>query len=309
LPFGYKALDKAVYWTTLVLVRGTSDLGQKAFNRLSKEINTEKGKVWFERQEPKISESIRLACDYLVHKLRVYDFKLLPYENMIAVLAVFFYWNNRAQPTAKQREQIRRWFWHTAVVQRYAGSGYYPNILGDTAFFKKLGRTRVGKYQIAERTSLQTIRLAEYNRASALSKAYQLLLIHSKPRYVTTGEQIPLGPVAAQSNTKELHHIFSRDQLKKAKFSSKKYNNLANICMLVAHDNRSFGSKLPCSYLDEFRHRKHFGRAMKSHLIPHDRNSPLWGSKARATFNKFIDARLSLIKKAFHAVSGAKLFE
>ena len=107
LPFGYKALDKGVYWTTLVLVRGFQDLGQKAFARLTKEIDHEQGKLCVLSVPPKVAESIKLACDHLVNQLGVHDFKLLPYGNMIAVLAVLLHANNRAQPTRTQREQIQ----------------------------------------------------------------------------------------------------------------------------------------------------------------------------------------------------------
>lgn len=310
LQCGYKALDKAVYWTTLVLIRGLKELGQKAFTRLTKEIDrTEKGRLWFKRNEPKVAESIKLACDYLVHHLKVFDFRLLPYENMIAVLAVFFYWNNQAQPNKIQKEQIRRWFWHTAVLQRYAGIGYRPNILGDEEFFRRLGQSRRGRYEITEKASLQSIRLADYRKGSALSRAFRLLLIHNKPCYVTNGEPIPIGTVAAAINKKDLHHIFPKDKLKCAGVPQKQCNTLCNICYLVAHDNRSFGSRLPYRYLGEFRNKKHFARVMRSHLIPYEDDSPLWNNQAKKAFRNFIDARLKILKQGFNKVAGAKLFE
>lgn len=310
LPFGYNALDKAVYLNTLVLARGLQDLGQRGFARLTKEIDrTEEGRLWFERYEPKVAESIKLACDYLVNQLRVFDFRLLPYENMIAILALFFYWNNRAQPNKNQRDQIRRWFWHTAIVQRYAGIGYRRNILGDAKFFKRLGQSRQGHYAVTERTSLQTIRQADYRGGSALSCAFQLLLIHNKPRYVTNGEPIPLGPVAASINIKDLHHIFPRKPLRDAGVSQKQYNSLGNICYLVAHDNRSFGALLPYRYLADFRKKKYFARVMKSHLIPYEDNSPLWDKRAKRGFRNFLDCRLKILKRAFNEVAGTRLFE
>jgi hypothetical protein len=310
LPFGYKALDKAVYWTTLVLVRGYKYLGQKAFTRFTKEIDRkEEGRLWFERQEPKVAESIKLASDYLVNTLGVDDFKLLPYENMIAMLAAFFYANNRSQPSGTQREQIRRWFWFTAVVQRYAGAGYESNIIADRDFFMYLGKTRKGKYQITERISLQSLKQANYQAGSALSKSFKLLLRHNKPRYVTNGEPMPLGAVAAATNKRDLHHIFPKSPLKNAGLPRKQFNTICNICLAVAHDNRSFGKKLPCRYLEEFRRTKVFARVMKANLIPYAEKSPLWDTKATRGFKAFTEARLKLIKKAFTLAAGGKLFE
>jgi len=310
LPNGYGALDKAIYWTTLVLARGIQDLGQKAFARLTKEIDRdESGRLWFQRNEPKVSESIKLACDYLVHRLHVFDFRLLPYENMIAVLAHFFYWNNRAQPNRTQHEQIRRWFWHTAVVNRYAGSGYRRNILGDAEFFKRLGQARKGRYLMTERAAADSLVNESYRGSSALSRAFQLLLALHKPRYITNGEEMPLGPVASSRNAKELHHIWPRDLLKRNGISAKRYNSLCNICYLVAHDNRSFGALHPRRYFHEFRTQRHFARSMRSHLIPHESTSLLWNENVKRGFRGLIEARRLIIQREFNKAAGGRLFE
>lgn len=310
LPQGYGAINKAVYWTTLVLVRGIQDLGQKAFARLTKQIEEgEDGRVWFERQEPRVAESIKLACDYLIGQLRVSDFKLLPYENMIAVLAVFFFWNNRAQPNRVQREQIRRWFWHTAVLKRYAGSGYRPNILADVAFFKRLGQSRKGNYPATERAPASALIMEDYSGTSALSRAFKLLLLRRGPRYITNGEEIPVGPVASSRNAKELHHIWPRDLLGKNGIAKKRFNALANMCYLVAHDNRSFGAKPPHRYFAEFRSLRHFPRAMRSHLIPHERASALWFDHVPRGFKGFLEERRAMLVRAFNETAGMRLFD
>jgi hypothetical protein len=310
LPQGYGAINKAVYWTTLVLIRGIQDLGQKAFARLTKEIERdEDGRLWFERHEPRVAESIKLACDYLIGQLRVFDFKLLPYENMIAVLAVFFFWNNRAQPNRVQRDQIRRWFWHTAVLKRYAGSGYRPNILADVAFFQRLGRSRKGNYPATERAPAASLIMEDYSGTSALSRAFKLLLLAHKPRYITNGEEMPVGPVASSRNAKELHHIWPRDLLGKNGIAKKRFNALANMCYLVAHDNRSFGAKPPHRYLAEFRTPKHFARAMRSHLIPHERTSALWFENVPRGFKAFLEERRAILVRAFNEAAGMRLFE
>lgn len=310
LPLGYADIDKAVYWTTLVLIRGIEDLGQKAFARLTKQIETtEDGELWFQRHEPKVAESIKLACDYLTNRLRVFDFSLLPYENMIAMLALFFYWNNRAQPSRHQREQIRRWFWHTAVLKRYAGSGYRRNLLSDAKLFKSLGQSRRGTYVVTERAPGSSLLSEDYRRGSALSRAFQLLLAAHGPRYITNGDEIPLGPVASSSNAKELHHFWPRDLLKKQKVAARRYHALCNICYLVAHDNRSFGAQPPRKYLEKFRREPHFARSMRSHLIPHDRESAIWDAQVKRGFKRFIADRSRLIQRAFNQEAGAKLFE
>lgn len=310
LPVGFQRLDKSIYWMTLTLVRGISGLGQRAITRLTKEIeHTDEGRRWFEQQEPRVAECIRLACDYLTSQLGVSGIQDLPYQAMIAVLAHFFHSNNRAQPQTLQRQQIRAWFWHTAVVKRYAGSGYHTNILSDAGFFKNLGECRKGRYPAKERAPRSALLSEDYRGASSLSVAFRLLLASNKPAYVDNGEPIPMGVTASARNAKELHHIWPRELLKRNNVPAKRFNALCNICFLAAQDNRSFGAKHPLAYLEPHWSKKHFARVMKSHFIPHKASSPLWDENVPRGFKAFIEARRNLIEKAFNTAAGIPLFE
>ena len=223
--------------------------------KLTKDIErTEEGRFWFERTELKVAEAIKLACDYLVNTLGVHDFKLLPYENMIAMLAVFFYANNRAQPSRTQREQIRRWFWYTAVVQRFAGSGYESNIIEDRDFFMRLGKARKGNYSLGEKASLQSLKMANYQAGSALSRAFKLLLHQNKPRYVTNGEPMRAGAGGiGHEQTRPASHIRPERNWKRRTYLGRNTNNLCNICLLVAHDKSVVWQPIAVGrYLAEF---------------------------------------------------------
>lgn len=310
LPEGFQRMQKATYWMALTLVRGIPDLGQRAISKLTRDIeHTEEGRLWFERQEPKVAECIKMACDNLTNQFGVSGVQALPYESMIAVLAHFFHANNRAQPQTLQRQQIRAWFWHTSVVKRYAGSGYRRNILADAAFFEKLGVQRKGRYPATERAPRTALINEDYRGTSALSAAFRLLLAARKPAYVDNGEPIPLGVTASARNSKELHHIWPRDLLKKHGIPAKRANTLCNICFLAALDNRSFGAKHPLTYLEPHWSRKHFARVMRSHFIPHHSASPLWSKDVPRGFKTFVEARRKLIEEAFNDAAGIKLFE
>jgi len=310
LPPGFQKLDMNTYWMSLTLIRGINDIGQKAVGRLTRDIDeTDEGRQWFDKQEPHVAECIRLSCDYLASQLSVPGLQSLPYEAMISVLAHFFHANNRAQPQTLQRQQIRAWFWHTAVVKRYAGSGYRRNILSDSAFFFQLGQNRKGRYDSSERAPRSSLMMEDYNGASALSSAFRLLLASRKPAYLDNGEPILLGQTASTRNAKELHHIWPRELLKRNGIPVKRFNTLCNICFLAAQDNRSFGAKHPLVYLEEFWSRKHFSRVMKSHLIPYQSNSPLWKENVSQGFKAFIEVRRKLIEKAFNTAAGVTLFE
>lgn len=310
LHTGYQSLDKGIYWMAIGLVRGIPDLGQKATARLTREIDTsDEGYAWFNREEPKISECLRLACDYLVHTLKVETLADLPYEAMVAMLALFFHANNRAQPQTLQRRQIQAWFWHTAVLKRYAGSGYRRNILADAEFFRKLGQTRKGTYDSSEKAPRSVLLNEDYSGASALSAAFRLVLARQNPGYLDNGEPILLGQTASRRNARELHHIWPRELLRRHGVSPKRFNTICNICFLAAQDNRSFGARHPLSYLEDYWSRKHFARVMKSHLIPYQNQSPLWDDKVPRGFKAFIEERRRLIETAFNTAAGIRLFE
>jgi len=310
LTHGFADIDKNIYWTTLALARGIREVGQRAFSRIAREINdTEEGLEWFEREEPRIAECLRLACDHLIHQMKVTDFKLLPYSQMIAILAGFFYWNNRAQPSPLQRKAIRQWFWHTAVRNRYAGRGYQHHLLSDAAFFERLGRTRKGRYAITEQASADSLLHEPYLGGSALSKAFRLLLASKAPRYIDNGDVIPPGPVASARNAKELHHIWPRDLLKRQGIRPERVNALCNICYLAAQNNRAFGAQHPLRYLADYWSRKHFAKVMNSHLIPYRNDSPLWDENIKRGFKAFLEKRRDLIVAAFNQEAKAKLFE
>jgi hypothetical protein len=306
---GFAGLSREIYWNALVLARGHRSLGQKSFSRLSRDIEKKaEAEQWFNKQEPRVAIAIRKACDYMQNTLGVRSMEFLPSENMIAVLALFFH-ANVAQPNAIQRKQIRLWFWYVAVAQRYVGASYEQHILKDVDFFTELGRKRKGIYQIEQRVPAHKLRLGLYNASGALPKAYRLLLMQQSPRYISNGEPIPLDETSAASNRKQLHHIFPRAILKKAGIPEEQQNLICNICYLVAGDNQSFGGKAPTRYLEDYRRRKFFARAMKSHLIPYAPESPLWKSNTKHAFQEFLNERSKLIIRAFDEVAGTKLFE
>ncbi len=76
----------------------------------------------------------------------------------------------------------------------------------------------------------------------------------------------------------------------------------------MARENQSIGSKKPVDYLDEFRHRRHFGKVMRSHLIPHSKDGALWQPQVWRAYRNFQNERLDLICKMFNREAGMNLF-
>jgi hypothetical protein len=170
-------------------------------------------------------------------------------------------------------------------------------------------KPRATEYRVTECAQPHTLRNQEYQLSSSLTRAFILLLRRQRPCYVTNGEAIPLGNVSSRRNSRDRHHIWPKKLLEEAGIPLSRINSLCNICLLVAHDNRRIGRKTPVAYLNESRRKRHFGRTMRSHLIPLGDDSPLWDLNTNKGFRNFVELRRKLIEKAFNEAAGVQLFE
>lgn len=313
LPAGFDELDPRIIQAAMALIMGQKETSSKAvesvLSRLEHE-EIENGKVstQFTRDWKNISICIQKAVDHLRGGLGLPNASFLPSDLMVPVLAYFFHANNRAQPSARQRREIRKWFWATAVGSRYAGRGYYANIRHDIDFFQQLGKNHQGKFALVDMISADNIRRVDYRTSGSLGAALFLLLVHAKPRYLENGDEMLIDETAALGNRKDKHHIFPKALLIRHGFTNREANSLTNICYIVAEENQSIGSKKPCVYLEDYRRRKYFGSVMRGHLIPHRREDAIWSRNIRASYRQFQRERLELICAEFNRVAGMKLF-
>ena len=313
LPAGFNEIDPRIIQAAMALIMGQKETSSKAVESVLAKLEREEienGRVSakFTREWKNISLCIQKAVDYLLHSLDLPNASFLPSDLMIPVLAYFFHANNRAQPSARQKGEIRKWFWATGVGRRYAGRGYYANIRLDIGFFERLGKRRQGNFTLTDKIPADEIRRADYAASGSLGAALFLLLAHRGPRYLENGETMPLGETAALANRKDKHHIFPRALLVRNGVTNREANSLTNICYLVAEENQSIGSKKPCDYLESFRRYRHFGAVMRGHLIPHHRSSALWSRNVKVAYRRFQKERLGLLCAEFNRVAGMKLF-
>jgi hypothetical protein len=262
-------------------------------------------KVWHKYQNAFLS-----AVQYLHDRFPVQDEFYLPSANMLATLAVFFYYHP-GQPNGFQATEIRKRFWATGVATRYSGGGYHRNIVADANLFEALAKGGKRRFILKERLDpVLDLQNAQYNSSSARTRAFFCLLASRKPRYLENGEELPLGgSVVSQASRKHRHHIFPQAQLR-VHVSSRAYNGLCNICFLVSRDNEKIGSSLPRNYLAKYREagRQHFYRVMRSHLIPVGMESGVWKLGTKSAFKLFRAERLKLICSEFEKEAGIKLF-
>lgn len=313
LPAGFSELDPRILQAAMALIMGQKETSSKAVESVLAKLEREEienGRVSgaFTRDWKNIGQCIQKAVDYLRNDLKLPNAGFLPSDLMVPVLAYFFHANHRAQPSSRQKREIRKWFWATGVGRRYAGRGYYANIRHDIDFFERLGKRKQGNFTLTDKIPADEIRRADYAASGSLGAALFLLLAHKAPRYLENGATMPLGETAALANRKDKHHIFPRALLVRNGFTTREANSLTNICYLVAEENQSIGSKKPCDYLENFRRRRHFASVMRGHLIPHQGSSALWSGNIKAAYRRFQRERLALLCAEFNRVAGMKLF-
>ncbi len=313
--FALSGVDPILMGFNLVVERPKLDqdppklevMARRWSRRLEKD---EREREKFRRVWHKYQNAFLAAVDYLHHRFPVYDETYLPSANMLATLSVFFF-NHPGQPDRYQASEIRKWFWATGVAQRYTGRGYHRNIVADARLFESLAAGDRKRFVFRDLLDpLLDLQAAEYASRSARTRAFFCLLASRSPRYLENGEPIPLGrTVTSHANRRHRHHIFPQAQLR-AHFPKRGYNSLCNICFLVSRDNVKIGMRLPRSYLGEYRDagRQRFRKVMRSHLIPAGVDNGVWQKGVVHAYKQFRSERLALIRGAFEAAAGLRLF-
>ena len=266
----------------------------------------------FEAIWHRYQDAVLRTVEYLRQRFPVHDEGFLPSVNMLSTLSVFFF-HHPSPPNALQAREIRKWFWVTGVAKRYSGAGYHRNLVADAKLFQDLALGKRRVFTFKERLDpVLTVQAEQYNAQSARTRAFFCLLASKKPRYLDNGNEIPLGPAALSPASKtHRHHIFPRARLRQCGFSPSAYNSLCNLCFLVAEDNHSIGSRLPGSYLADFKStaKAHFASAMKRHLIPVSNGSGVWQPGVKSAYKQFRTERLKLICKEFEKAAGIRIFQ
>lgn len=309
----YNEMKPESFIYTLPLSKGEKEVGKRALDNFTRKFNKQKQfKSNFQKVWKKYHKAFLQTADFLAEEFGVNNYMLLPSDNIFTMLSLFFFLNNR-RPSAYQKKEIRKWFWHTTIGERYSGSAFNRNIPRDIDFFKKLVNRRNFKYTIDEKINALDFLKRDYrkiNYSAVLS--YYLFLKSQKPKYIETGYTMMLDNALALMNRKDRHHIFPRAVLGRRKIHSKWKDSILNICFLAANENQSISDDHPRIYLRKYKHKRFFKGVMKSHLIPYNKTSGVWEHNIKLGFKKFLNQRAALILNAFAKAADVKrnqLFE
>ena len=311
LPSEFRGLSDEVLLQTRALLDDVQDVGVDAMSkvaeqwdqRIMQDATTVK---LFTRKWDAQQAAMGRALDLLRREFYVLDDGLLPYQNMVSTLTTFFCMHTK-QPSGTQLQEIRKWFWGTALGQRYSGGGYRQNILQDVTFFKKLAVGEQARFKLAELIDAADIKRATYGKRSSISDAFFCLLIAQMPLHFGNGTKMQVSAYASAANRKHKHHIFPRKFLVDQGIGKVSLNTILNLCFISAEENSQFGARAPAKYLEAHRLRRHFPKVMARHLIPSGQDSGIWEPSKNA-YTIFLREREKLVCSAFETLAGTKLF-
>jgi hypothetical protein len=213
-----------------------------------------------------LEDSLEKTIDFLSTELNVVSRDFLPHSHQIVPLAFFFSKIN--SPNNEQCKILKSWFWKTSFSNRYSASTD-TKMNDDIEFFKKVLRKKYRgiekyTYTIDEKTLLNQT----FSRSNPFTRAFLLLLAQKKPLNLVNGSKIDLGEALSAYNSKEYHHIFPREFLKKQGIETSKINSICNFCFLPADSNKKISNKSPSEYMTNVVPKDKYDKIIDSNLLP-----------------------------------------
>jgi hypothetical protein len=313
LKHGFNKLKDDIFTSAIALIEGQNEIGVRALKAFVKKFDKKRiTKAEFKKHWKKYHHAFHQAHDFLTDDLKIATLKMLPSDNMFTMLSLFFY-HNGPRVTSAQKKELKKWFWHTALGERYSGANFNKNIPADSRFMVRLSKREKAIYLIDEKIDAIDFLKKKYSNQRATSvRGFFLYLSQLNPKYLETGEPMYLSDTAAIANRRDRHHIFPSNLFTNRQLKTKWKNGLVNICLLAANENQSISDDYPCNYLEPYKKKKWFKSVMRSHSIPVKADSGVWGKRIKENFKSFINVRSRLIIDGISKVAGLKknsLFE
>ena len=193
------------------------------------------------------SNSYKRMVDFLATHIKVPSAEVIPYSNQLAVLGEIF--RRIPSPTAAQYKAIEQWFWRTAAAGYFGGwnTGMMASDLQSVGYFAENKTTEIAVDLPALSADLWMQR--QFRANNAHSKVLAIALSYHNPIDLLTGQLIDTKMALAWQNSKEYHHFFPQEFLRKVGVKPTRINVLANIIMLTSVSNKAISARAPSEYL------------------------------------------------------------
>ncbi len=238
-----------------------------------------------------VEKAIGKSIQYLRTHLKVKAYSYLPYRDMLALIAYYFY---NCKDSEINKSFLELWFWKAAFGNRYSGSSF-SKIGEDRAYiFDPVINGESANINYAVNFDIEKLKDVNMGRSTALRNALFLILVQETPLSFLDNSPIDLeaDPIS-EFNSSEKHHIFPKKFLSSIEIKEKKVTDLfLNFCLIDSALNKHISGKSPQDYFGGFSQKNSvLKKAIDSHLIPSDKESAVWTND----YKIFLEQRANLI--------------
>lgn len=250
----------------------------------------------------RVSESIKLAIDYLSENLGVKVFDFIPYPSMITMIAYIFAKIDGRALSPLQSAFVRDWFWKATFSQRYGKSAM--TLMGNdrSDYFDQVidGKSVAIRYIVS--IDKDNLLKQKINSRSAIKGGILCIFALNNPLNFQNGTNVAITrQLCSTFNDSEKHHIFPKAMLRRNNY--KHLHQVINFSFIPNELNGYISDKNPNDYFSEFKElNPNFEQTMKSHLIPTDDKSGIWTDD----YEVFLEQRTELIFKKIEELTGVK---
>lgn len=217
-----------------------------------------------------VKKGIFQAVDFLRSDLQVRTSHLLPYDAILVAFSYFFIRNEYKRPSAKQRKMLEQYLFWVALSNRFT-SGAETKIETDLRKMDKILNEEKPDYRNEDEIKLtvEQIEGKNFKTSDAFSKAILCLLAQFEPKSFETGNRVDIENAALRRiNSKNYHHFFPKDFLRKQGWDEFSANSVVNITIIEGQKNVSIGKKAPSRYILEIKKKnRNLDEILKTHLI------------------------------------------
>lgn len=283
----YETISEATVLRTVSVIL-TKECSKKVILNLNK---FEFINIW-----TKAVDAIERAVDYLRNYFKIPASKLLPYNDLIVLVAYFFYHHNN-RPLDDKERFLKDLFWRISFTERYS-AGTEAKIAQDIKRVDMILDDKLPEYNYSPYSKM-TPEGIEQNGVFSVGRSYikaiLCILAEQQPKSFADNSIVRISnDWLKQANSRNYHHFFPKSYLKKKGVESTKINHIANITIVDEYLNkRIIGPKSPSQYIKMFNRNTMLVETMKSHLIDID------------TFGVFIDDYETFFTQRINAISKA----
>jgi hypothetical protein len=181
-----------------------------------------------------LKTAIFSAVDFLEGQLKIRNVVFLPFPIML--IPITYFYSLIPKPNADQLTQLKKWFWHCAMTQRYK-AGTNRLVLIDLDSIRKI-KEGESPFDFNSVKIPSEFFQKSWRINSAVVKAALCLMAQGSPKSFLTGSEVDLGTVLSAYNAREFHHIYPKAFLSNIGIGFHEANIIANICFLQSSDNK-----------------------------------------------------------------------